>query len=51
MLIWIAIANAILWSGVITVLLLSLTSSSLEIEAQVARVEARLDQESDKARQ
>jgi len=41
MLIWIAIANAILWSGVITLLLLSLLRSSREVEAQAARLEAQ----------
>jgi hypothetical protein len=42
MLIWIAVANAILWSGVITFLLLSQVRSSLEVEAQVVRLEAQL---------
>jgi hypothetical protein len=44
MLIWIAVANAVLWSGVIIFLLLSLVRSSLEIEAQAVRVEAQLSQ-------
>ncbi len=44
MLVWIAIANAILWSGVITLLLFSLLRSSREIEAQAARVEAQLSE-------
>lgn len=42
MLIWIAVANAVLWSGVLTLLLLSLVRGSLEIEAQAVRLEAEL---------
>jgi hypothetical protein len=44
MLIWIAIVNILVWSGIITCLLLILVQSSPKIEAQAARLEARLDE-------
>lgn len=44
MLVWIAIVNAVLWSGVITFLLISLARSSQEIEAKAARLEAQLSE-------
>lgn len=47
MLVWIAIANAVLWSGVITFLLLSLVRSSREIEVQAVRIEAQLSEKNE----
>jgi hypothetical protein len=41
MLIWIAVVNAIVWSGVITILLLALINSGRQIEAQAARLETQ----------
>ncbi len=45
MLVWIAIGNVVLWSGAITLLLLSLVRSSREIEAQAVRLEAQLSED------
>lgn len=44
MLVWIAVANAVLWSGVITFLLLYLVRSGQEIEALAVSLEAQIDQ-------
>lgn len=50
MVLWIAVANAVLWSGVILFLLLWLIRSGQEIEAQAVRLEARLDEASGKTK-
>jgi hypothetical protein len=42
MIVTIAIANVILWSGVIVGLLLYLTRSSRQIDDQLARLEAQI---------
>ena len=45
MLIWIAVANAVLWSGVILFLLLYLIRDSQELEAELAQMEAQVERE------
>jgi hypothetical protein len=45
--IWIAVANAILWSGVILFLLLRLASGAQSLEGELAALEATLGQELD----
>lgn len=39
----IAIANAVLWGGVILALLLGLLGSQRDLEARIARLDARLE--------
>jgi hypothetical protein len=45
--IWIAIANAILWSGVMLFLLLRLSSDAQSLERELAVLEARVGEDPD----
>jgi sensor c-di-GMP phosphodiesterase-like protein len=45
--IWIAIGNAILWSGVILYLLLRLSQNAQSLDGELAALEARIGQEPD----
>jgi uncharacterized membrane-anchored protein YhcB (DUF1043 family) len=45
--IWIAVANAIVWGGVILFLLLRLSSGAQSLEGELAALEAQLGQEPD----
>jgi hypothetical protein len=43
--IWIAVANAVLWSGVMLFLLLRLSSDAQSLEGELAVLEARIGEE------
>jgi hypothetical protein len=45
--IWIAVANAFIWSGVILFLLLRLSKGAQTLEGELAALEAKLGQEPD----
>jgi hypothetical protein len=49
MLTWIAVANAVVWSGVIVFLLLRLMRGAKDIEARLERLEAEMGAEDDPA--
>lgn len=46
MLIWIAVANAVVWGGVIVFLLLRLMRGARDIEARLERLEAGTEDDS-----